>query len=110
MALQAKHKECECSHEKLVDSYATLEIAHEVVLSSIKFCATSISHMHMLTSSIDLSCTNDCFSQASQSSIEHVLIESCDDHIGKENDELQEVEKLQRDFYVLKEKSKVQPS
>jgi hypothetical protein len=50
-------------------------------------------------------------SQASQSSIEHVLVESCDDPIAKENDELkQEVEKLQKDLYVLKEKSKVQPS
>jgi hypothetical protein len=49
-------------------------------------------------------------SQASQSSIEHVLVESCDDLIAKENDELkQEVEKLQKDLYVLKEKSKVQP-
>jgi predicted nuclease with TOPRIM domain len=37
MALQANHKELECSYEKLVDSYATLEMAHEVVLSSIKF-------------------------------------------------------------------------
>jgi cell division GTPase FtsZ len=34
-------------------------------------------------------------SQASQSSIEHVLVESCDDLIAKENDELKkEVEKL----------------
>jgi hypothetical protein len=50
-------------------------------------------------------------SQASQSSIEHVLVESCDDLIAKENDKLkQEVEKLQKDLYVLKEKSKVQPS
>jgi hypothetical protein len=53
----------------------------------------------------------DCLSQASQSSIEHVPIESCDDLIAKENDKLkQEVEKLQKDLYVLKEKSKVQPS
>jgi hypothetical protein len=50
-------------------------------------------------------------SQASQSSIEHVLVKSCDDLIARENDELkQEVEKLQKDLYVLKEKSKVQPS
>jgi hypothetical protein len=50
-------------------------------------------------------------SQASQSSIEHVLVESCDDLIDEENDKLkQEVEKLQKDLYVLKEKSKVQPS
>jgi hypothetical protein len=50
-------------------------------------------------------------SQASQSRIEHVIVESCDDLIAEENDQLkQEVEKLQKDLYVLKEKSKVQPS
>jgi hypothetical protein len=50
-------------------------------------------------------------SQGSQSSIEHVLVESCDDLIAKENDQLkQEVEKLQKNLYVLKEKIKVQPS
>jgi hypothetical protein len=50
-------------------------------------------------------------SQASQSSIEHVLVESCDDFIAEENDKLkQEVEKLQKDLYMLKEKNKVQPS
>jgi hypothetical protein len=50
-------------------------------------------------------------SQASQSSIEHVLVECCDDLIAKENDKLKrEVEKLQKDLYVLKEKSKMQPS
>jgi hypothetical protein len=35
MALQANHKQLECSYEKLVDSYATLEIAHEVVISTV---------------------------------------------------------------------------
>jgi hypothetical protein len=49
-------------------------------------------------------------SEASQSNIERILIESCDELIAKENDELkQEVEKIQIDLYVLKEKSKVQP-
>jgi hypothetical protein len=33
MALQAYHKELECSHDKLVESYTCLEVAHEVVLS-----------------------------------------------------------------------------
>jgi hypothetical protein len=36
MALQARHKELECSHEMLVESYTRLEVAHEVVLSSVK--------------------------------------------------------------------------
>jgi predicted nuclease with TOPRIM domain len=111
MALQEKHKEIECFHDKLVDYYATLEIAHEVVLSLIKIMQP-LSHTYACSQvQFDLSCTNGCFSQASQSSIEHVIVESCDDLIAKEHDELkQEVEKLQRDLYLLKEKSKVQPS
>jgi hypothetical protein len=106
MVLQANHNELEHSYEKLVDSYATLEIAHEVVLSSVK----SIQPLsHTCTCSevqVNLSCANDCLSQASQSSIEHVLVESCDDLIAEENLK-QKVEKLQKDLYVLKEKSKV---
>jgi uncharacterized cysteine cluster protein YcgN (CxxCxxCC family) len=111
MALQADHKGLECSYENLVDSYATLEIAHDVVLSSVK-CIQPRSHTCRCTQvQIKLSCANDCLSRAIQSSIEHVLVESCDDLISKENDELkQEVEKLQKDLYVLKEKRKVQPS
>jgi hypothetical protein len=35
MALQSCHKELECSHDKLVESYSCLEVAHEVVLSSV---------------------------------------------------------------------------
>jgi long-subunit acyl-CoA synthetase (AMP-forming) len=49
--------------------------------------------------------------QASQSSIERILVESCDGLIAKENDELkQKVQKLQEDLYVLNEKTKLQPS
>jgi hypothetical protein len=63
MALQANHKELEYSYENLVDSYATLEIAHEVVLSSVK----SIQPLsHICTCSqiqVNSSCANDCFSQ-----------------------------------------------
>jgi hypothetical protein len=111
MALQANHNELEHSYEKLVDSNATLEIAHEVVLSSVK-SIQSLSHTCTCSQiQVNSSCANDCLSQASQSSIEHVLVESCDDLIAKENDELkQEVEKLQKDLGVLKEMSKVQPS
>jgi predicted nuclease with TOPRIM domain len=36
MTLQARHKELECTHEMLVESYTCLEVAHEVVLSSVK--------------------------------------------------------------------------
>jgi hypothetical protein len=59
----------------------------------------------------EFACTKSCCSQTSRSSIEHVFVESCDDLITQENDELkQEVEKLKRNLYVLKEESKVQPS
>jgi hypothetical protein len=110
MALQATHKELEYSHEKLVYSYASLEIAHEVVLSSVKFLEplTPICTCSLVNN--EFACTKPCCSQASQSSIEHVFVESCDDLVAQENDELkQEVEKLKRDLYVLKEESQVQP-
>jgi hypothetical protein len=110
MTLQATHKELECSHEKLVDSYASLEIAHEVVLSSVKLLQllTPICTCSLVNN--EFACTKPCSTQASQSSIEHVFVESCDDLIAQENDELkQEVEKLKRDLYVLKEESQVQP-
>jgi exonuclease VII large subunit len=42
--------------------------------------------------------------------IEHVFVESCDDLVAQDNDEVkQAVEKLKRDLYVLKEESQVQP-
>jgi hypothetical protein len=46
MALHADHKGLECSYEKLVDSYATLEIAHEVVLSIVNPCNLYLTHAH----------------------------------------------------------------
>jgi hypothetical protein len=110
MPLQAKYKELKCSHEKLVDSYASLEIAHEVVLSSIKFLQPLTPTCTCSLVNNEFACTKPCCSQASQSSIEHVFVESCDDLIAQENHELkQEVEKLKRDLYVLKEESQVQP-
>jgi cobalamin biosynthesis Co2+ chelatase CbiK len=111
MVLQANHDELEFSYEKLVDSYATLEIAHEVVFSSVKSIQPLSNTCTCSQTQANLSCANDCLSQASQSSFEHVLVESCDDLIAEENDKLkQEVEKLKKDLYVSKEKSKVQPS
>ena len=97
MALQAKHKELVCSHDKLVESYATQDIAHEVVLSSVKFMQR-LSHTCTCSQvNIGLSCTKPCCSQAIQSSIDHVFVESCDDLIVKENDELmQELKSLRK--------------
>jgi cell division protein FtsB len=110
MALQATHKELKCSHEKLVDSYASLEIAHDVVVSLVNFLQPLTPTCTCSLVNNEFACTKPCCSQASQSSIEHVFVESCDDLIAQENDELkQEVEKLKRDLYVLKEESQVQP-
>ena len=68
----------------------------------------SISKIDASTSCFDLidesnSCNEKCF--------EDVIVESCDDHIAKENDDLkQEVERLMKDLARLKGKSIVQPS
>jgi DNA repair exonuclease SbcCD ATPase subunit len=62
MVLQANHNELEHSYEKLVDSYATLEIAHEVVLSSVK-SIQPLSHTSTCSQvQVNLSCANDCLS------------------------------------------------
>src|SRR6185437_10974007 len=59
---------------------------------------------------IDDSCSNPC----NEKCYENAVVESCDDLIAKENDELkQEVERLMKDLYRLKRKgieSNVQPS
>jgi predicted nuclease with TOPRIM domain len=109
MALQACHKELECSHDKLVESYTCLEVAHEVVLSSVKFTQPLSHTCRCSYVNIELSFTKPCCSQASQSSIEQVFVETCDDLIAKENDQLiQEVERLKEDLSKLKGKSQVQ--
>ena len=76
-------------------------------------CAIPISRVDASTSCIDLiddSCSNPC----NEKCYENVVVESCDDLIAKENDELkQEVERLMKDLYRLKSKgieSNVQPS
>ena len=73
-------------------------------------CAISISRVDASTSCMDLideSCSNPCNERCNA----NVIVESCDDLIAKENDELkQEVERLMKDLARLKGKSIVQPS
>ena len=73
-------------------------------------CAIPITRVDVSSSCIDLideSCSNPCNEKCN----ENVVVESCDDFIAKENDELkQEVEKLMKDLARLKGKSIVQPS
>jgi hypothetical protein len=92
-----------------MDSYVLLESAHEVMITKVKdsepHTCTCASHC------IDLSCTNSCCSQAKPSCDEHVLIETCDNLIVSENDELErENEMLKMEFSRLRGKGHVQPS
>jgi hypothetical protein len=92
-----------------MDSYALLESAHEVMVTTVKD-----SQPHTCTCaqpSIDLSCANSCCSQAKPSCDEHVLVETCDSLIASENDELKkENEMLKMELSRLKGKGYVQPS
>ena len=109
--LQEEHDELLCSHEKLMDSHLMLEVGHEVMITAVKSYQP---HTHKCTCTqvlFILSCANNCSYQASQPSVEHVLIETCDDSIAKENEELkEEVERLRRDLIQWKGKCNAQPS
>jgi hypothetical protein len=81
-----------CSHKDLMDSYALLEVTHEVMVTMVKD-----SQPHTCTCapySIDLSCANSCDSYAKPSCDEHVLVETCDSIIVSENDELKRENKI----------------
>ena len=80
-------------------------------------CAIPISRVYASTSCIDLideSCSNPCNEKCNEKCNDNVIVESCDDLIAKENDELkQEVERLMKGLSKLKGKgmeSNVQPS
>jgi hypothetical protein len=107
--LQKRHVDLLCSHKELIDSYALLELAHEVMVTKVKD-----SQHHICTCappSIDLSCANSCCSQAKASCDEHVLIETCDSFIVSENNELKRENKmLKMKLSRLKYKGCVQPS
>jgi hypothetical protein len=85
-----------------MDSYALLESAHEIMVTTVKD-----SQAHTCTCaqpSIDLSCANSFCSQGKPSCDEHVLVETCDSFITSENDELKRenemVKKLEKESTV----------
>jgi hypothetical protein len=106
--LQKRHGDLLCSHKELVDSYALLESAHEVMITRVKS-----SQPHTCTcapQSINLSCANSYCSQAKPSYDEHVLVETCDSLIASKNDELKrENEMLKMKLSRLKGEGYVQP-
>ena len=111
VALQGTHKELEHSYEKLAESHAMLGIAHEVVITSVKSYQPLTHTCTCSQVQIMLSCDKPCCSQATNSCVEHVVAESCDDLIAEENDELKrEVEELKMEMIKLKSKGQVQPS
>jgi hypothetical protein len=86
MKLQKRHKDLLCSHKEIMGSYALLEAAHKVMVTTVKDFQP-----HTCTCaqpSIDLSCANSCCSQAKPLYDEHVFVETCDSLIASENDEL----------------------
>ncbi|TVU17092.1 hypothetical protein EJB05_33105, partial [Eragrostis curvula] len=109
--LQKSHEVLLCSHEDLIEAHALLEISHEVVLTMVKSYQPHTCNCTSTEMSIDLSCANVCCSQVKPSCDEHILVETCDDFIASENDNLmREVEKLKNELRVLKGKGHVQPS
>jgi hypothetical protein len=109
MKLQKGHRYLLCSHKELMDSYALLELDHEVMITMVKD-----SQPHTCTCaqpSIDLSCANSYCSQTKPSCDEHVLVETCGSFITSENDELKRKnEMLKMELSLLKGKGHVQPS
>ncbi|TVT98144.1 hypothetical protein EJB05_56576, partial [Eragrostis curvula] len=109
--LQKSHEELLCSHEDLIESHAMLEISHEVTLTVVKSYPPHTCNCTSTQMSIDLSCANISCCQAKPSCDEHIIVETCDDFIASENDNLmRKVEKLKNDLRVLKAKGHVQPS
>jgi hypothetical protein len=109
MKLQKRHEDLLCSHKELMSSYALLQVAHEVMVTTVKD-----SQPHTCTcaqSSIDLSCANSYYSQAKPSCDEHIHVETCDSLIASENYELKrENEMLKMELSQLKDKCHVQLS
>src|SRR6185437_6825829 len=105
--LSKEHEELKLKFKSINDANDSLEMKQTIP------CAIPISRVDASTSCNDLideSCSNPC----NEKYYENIVVESCDDLIAKENDELkEEVERLMKDLYRLKGKgieSNVQPS
>ena len=97
--LSKEHEEHKLKFESINGTNDSLQMKQTIT------CAIPISRIDASTSCIyliDESCYNPCNEKCN----ENVVVESCDDLIAKENDELkQEVEKLMKDLYKLKGKA-----
>ena len=113
--LQANYVHLKCSHEELVESSIMLEVAHEVVITSVKSSQPLTHSLTSTPSQLNVSCTNECAPQASQSSKGKGKRRSAKSSKKKcnliENIELkEEVQRLKKDVIRFRGKEKAQPS
>ena len=96
--LSKEHEELKLKFKSINDTTDSLEMKQTIL------CAIPIPRVDASTFCIDLideSYSNPCNEKWN----ENVVIESCDDLIAKKNDELkQEVERLMKNLYRLKDK------
>jgi hypothetical protein len=86
--MQKDHEMLKCSHENLQDAHVMLQVSHEVVVTSVKHFQPPTQKCTCSLNSINFICENACCSKSQQSSIEQIHVESSDDFIAKENDQL----------------------
>ena len=73
VTLQGTHNEPEYSNEKLADSHAMLEIAHEVVITSVKSYQPLPHTCTCSQASIMLSCDKLCCSHATNTCVDLIM-------------------------------------
>jgi hypothetical protein len=86
--LQGTHIELEYSHERLVESHTLLEVANEVLVNSVKSYTPHCTTSTCTQVKNDISCANPCDPKGKPSWYDQVIVESCDDFITQENDDL----------------------
>jgi hypothetical protein len=111
MKMQKDHEMLKCSHKNLQDAYVMLQVSHKVVLTSVKHFQPPIQKCTCSLNSVNFICANACCSQSQQSSVEQIYVESCDDFIAQENDQLKlEVRRLELEMIKLEGKALEQPT
>jgi TolA-binding protein len=106
-ALQGQHDVLQKTHQDLEVQFDALWSSTSNTSSNLKALKASTRKRCERCNNLDI---NALCAQGQHSNIEQVLVESCDETIGKENDHLKtEVKKLELEVNKLKKKTKVQP-
>ena len=94
-----------------MDSHVSLQVAHEVVISTVKLYQPPTYTCTCSQVQIPLSCDKPCCSQATNPCVEHDAANTCEDLINQEVDNSKrEVKELKSKPTKLKSKAQVQPS